>query len=110
MGGLTKSGSVSRGITFGNSQDVMVNSSLDLKLSGYITDSIKILAAITDDNIPIQPEGNTQQIQEFDKVYIKLFNSNTSLVAGDFEIQPGPNYFMKFYKKVQGLDFSNPQL
>lgn len=106
-GSVSKSGSISRGISFGNGQDVIVNSNLDLRLSGKVNDEITILAAITDDNIPIQPDGNTQQIQEFDKVFIKLFNKQSSLTAGDFEIQPEEGYFMRFFKKVQGVQFSN---
>lgn len=103
MGTLSKSGSISRGITFGNSQNLSVNSNLNLQLAGKLSNNVNVLVAATDNNLPIQPEGNTQQLQDFDKVFVKLYNQNASLIAGDYELtSPGNDYFMKFYKKAEG--------
>lgn len=104
FGGLNYNGAFARGISFGNNQDLSVNSTLDLQLSGKIGD-LEILAALTDNTIPIQPDGTTQQIQDFDKVYIQVKYKNHQFVAGDYGIQSREGYFVKFDKQLQGASF-----
>jgi hypothetical protein len=99
---LQKSGSLSRGISFGNSQNVVVNSALNLQLDGKLGEDLNIRASITDQNVPFQPEGNTAQIQDFDNIYMELYNDNFSLKGGDVLFKNRPSEFLRYHKNVQG--------
>lgn len=103
--GFEKRGSISRGVQVGNAQDLSVSSDLNLQLSGKVTEHISLLANISDDNIPIQADGSTQQLQEFDQVFIKLYTDRSALVAGDYKIASGPGYFNTYLKKARGALF-----
>ncbi len=102
MEGFQKSGSISRAVSAGNSQNLSVASDMNLQLSGKITPALQLTAVITDNNIPIQPDGNTQELQDFDKVFIRLDHKNGSLTAGDFVLKKPDSYFLNYNKKSQG--------
>jgi len=101
--GLQINGSLMRGLSLGNNQNVVVNSNLNLQMAGKLNNDIDVVAAISDENNPIQPEGNTQTLQDFDKVYMKLAKNNTDVTIGDYEMQrPKGIYFLNYFKKSRG--------
>ena len=84
--GLQKSGTLIRGFTVGTTKDFSLNSGLRLQLSGNLTEDIEIVAALTDQNTPIQPEGNTERLEEIDNVFIQIKHQNATGTFGDYNL------------------------
>ncbi len=99
---LQKTGSLFRGFTLGTNRDLSLNSGFRLQLNGKLTKDIEITAALNDENTPIQPEGNTKNIQELDKVFIEIRSSNLSATIGDIDVNLQSSEFLNFKRKIQG--------
>jgi hypothetical protein len=101
--GLSTSGSISRGVTIGNNQNAVVNSNLDLQITGKISDKVSLRASIQDSNIPLQEGGYSQKLDEFDQIFIELAGEKWAIRAGDLFLENRQSRFMNFNKKVQGI-------
>ena len=77
------SGSLYRQISlspFGGSD---LNGGLQMQINGKLTDEMTISGILTDQDLPIQPEGTTTELDELDKVYLTLSHENFTIDAGD---------------------------
>jgi hypothetical protein len=101
--GLTTSGSITRGITVGNNQNAVVNSNLDLQITGKLSDKVSLRASIQDSNIPLQEGGYSQKLDEFDQIFIEMYSDKWNIRAGDLFLENRQSRFLNFNKKVQGL-------
>ena len=100
--GLNPSGSITRGVIAGNRRDATIESGLRMELAGEIADGVRVNAVLSDENTPIVPEGTTQRIDEFDKVYIEVESSRARAQLGDFELGLGRSSFAAITRKLQG--------
>lgn len=99
---LQQNGSLSRGVIVGTNQDFSLESGLNFELHGALTENININASITDQNLPIQPDGTTQNLREFDKVFIQVEAPNTTLEMGDVDISLEQSSFARLNRRLQG--------
>lgn len=106
LGDLNSKGSIVRGITFGNNQGSSVQSSMDMQISGKLSEDVSILASISDHNLPIQADGYTQTLQEFDKIYVQLDIKKHSIIrAGHLDLDDDRTYFGRYQRRSMGLQF-----
>lgn len=111
LGGIQISGAYMRSVSGGGQQSAMMHSVMDLTIAGNISEDLKLQARMTDQQMPFEPEGNTQRLQDFDRVNVQLIHENWGLEAGDLLIQSNPDLnFLRFNRQVQGLGVSSSKL
>ena len=101
--GLNTSGSITRGVTVGNNQNSVLNSNLDLQITGKLSEKVSLRASLQDNNIPLQDGGYSQKLDQFDNVFMEIFSEKWNIRAGDVFLENRKTQFLNFNKKAQGL-------
>ena len=101
--GLNTSGSITRGVTVGNNQNSVLNSNLDLQITGKLSEKVSLRASLQDNNIPLQDGGYSQKLDQFDNVFMELFSEKWNIRAGDVFLENHKTHFLNFNKKAQGI-------
>jgi hypothetical protein len=111
--GLNTSGSITRGVTIGNNQNTVLNSNLDLQITGKLSEKVSLRASLQDSNIPLQDGGYSQRLDQFDNIFMEILSDKWNIRAGDLFLENHASQFLTFNKKVQGLsanfDFGTPK-
>ena len=99
---LQRTGSITRGVAGGTNQDAGIESGLRLQLNGNLTDDVAVRAVLTDQNTPIQPDGTTQRLDDFDRVFIEIETPQATAQLGDVDVAFRNTEFAPFSRKIQG--------
>ncbi|MEM6328382.1 MAG: hypothetical protein AAF791_14810, partial [Bacteroidota bacterium] len=99
---VSTTGSISRGVVAGSNRDVSLTSGLRLDVSGDLAPGVTVQGALTDTDTPIVPEGTTQTLSDFDRVFVRVEGPRFGAQLGDVDLALAPTEFAPLRRKVQG--------
>ena len=99
MFGGTKSVSFSTGTNRGSTLD----QSLEATVEGRLTPTIKVRALLSDNNLPIQPQGNTEELEYFDRVFVEVEGPNARAAVVDLSVDNHTSTFSAITRQLRGF-------
>lgn len=76
---------------------------LRMQIQGQISESMQVSGILSDESSPIQPEGNTQSLEEIDQVYLQISHPLFQMNAGDIDLSYQSGKYMNISKRLIGL-------
>jgi hypothetical protein len=103
LGNLVFGGTKSISFTVGNNRGTSLDQSLQASIEGNLTPTIRVKALLSDNNLPVQPEGNTEELEYLDKVYVEIEGSHAKTALGDFGFQNNVSTFSPITRQLKGI-------
>ena len=102
-GGLHIGGSKTFAVQVGSNRDLTLEQSLRVSISGTIADSVRVTAELSDQNLPIQPEGTTEELRELDKVMVEIASPHYRAVLGSYDVALRSGEFGRYDRRLEGI-------
>ena len=100
---LEYSGSRTFGISVGSGRSLSQNQEFRINVRGNVSENIEVLAMLSDQDLPIQPEGMTEDIQDINQKLIRIMHPNVAGTLGDFNASLGSSEFIFFPRALEGV-------
>jgi hypothetical protein len=88
---------------FGSNRGASLDQTLKATIEGNLTQSIKVRALLSDTNLPIQPEGNTEELEQLDKVFVEISSDRGKATLGDFTFTNNISKYSSFSRELRGV-------
>ncbi len=102
-GRLAVRGNKSFAVRFGSAQDASLSQSLDLEVDGQVATGVELKAILSDRDLPLAPAGNTETIDEIDKVMLEVKSRHLAATLGDYDVQAYGGNFLQYAKRLEGV-------
>jgi hypothetical protein len=99
---LRLSGNKTVGFSMGSGKDLGIDQSLKVTMMGKLAKDLEVKAYLTDDNLPVQPQGNTEELKHLDKVAVQVKSRHTETNFGDFISGQDWSSFSRFQRELRG--------
>ncbi|MBN1886261.1 MAG: hypothetical protein JW876_12160 [Candidatus Krumholzibacteriota bacterium] len=99
---LRVSGSKTVGFDVGSGKGLGIDQSLRVSVSGRIAKDLEVEAFLTDDDLPVQPEGNTEELKHLDRVTIAVRSRHATVRLGDFTDGLDWSRFSSYDRELRG--------
>ena len=100
---LQVTGTQTFGVSVGSGRALSQNQELRISVDGKVSENVSVIALLSDQDLPIQPEGTTEDIQDIDQKLIRITSPNVTATLGDFEGSLGSSEFIFFPRALEGV-------
>ena len=100
---INASGTFFRGIEMSSQGAGGLSGGLRFQLAGKLSENIRVSGTVTDESIPIQPEGITAALDELDKVYLNVSYPSGELTAGDIMVNNKSGKYNNNNRNIVGI-------
>ena len=100
---INASGTFFRGLEFSSQGAGMLNGGLRFQIAGKLNDKATVSGIVTDESIPIQPDGTTASLEELDKIFLKVSHPTGELIAGDITISNKNGKYNSGNRNIVGI-------
>lgn len=101
-GALRVGGSKSFSVLIGSDRELTLEQALRVRVTGNLTPDVRVTAQLTDQNLPFQPEGRSERLEELDQVLVKVEGERFGATLGDYEIRYDDTEFARYQRVLQG--------
>ncbi len=96
-------GSKSFAVVIGSGRELKLEQALRVSVDGFLAPDVRVTARLTDENLPFQPEGRSERLEQLDEVVIAVESPSAKATLGDYDVDFRGGRFGAYRRVLKGV-------